>query len=356
MSPMLNAARDAGIQALNRRCHPWTITVDDWFTPAEELRSLFAGIINCDKQNIAIIPSASYGIAVAAKNISLKTGEKIVVLNQQYPSNIYSWLELAKETSAEIITVYTKPGEAWTEAVLENINTNTGLVAVPNCHWTNGTLLDLKRVSEKVKSVNAKLVIDASQSAGAYPLDIQQIKPDFLITVGYKWLLGPYGLGYLYAGDEYCDNGKPIEHSWLPKKHSENFTGLVDYTDEYKSGARRFDAGEYPSFHNIAMAFVALAQIKQWGVGNIQETLQVLTDEIERNATAAGLKVPARCNRVGHMMGVEFSAEQALRLSKKLSVNNVFVSFRGNNMRIAPHLFNTLDDIEKLFDIVNTIL
>jgi len=352
MSPLLKRANEAGIEALQKRSHPWEIITDDWFTPAETLRSLFARIIQADKDSVALIPSVSYGIAVAAKNIALRADQNIVLLDQQYPSNVYAWRELARETKSKIVTVTKRHDESWTDAILQHITVDTGLVAIPNCHWTDGSLIDLEVISKHTKAVNAKLVIDASQSLGAYPLNIQKIQPDFLVTVGYKWLMGPYGLGYLYAAPEYCRSGKPLEHSWLNKKDSENFTRLVDYQDEYKTGARRFDAGEFPNFNNIAMAIAALTQILDWGVENIQETITVLTSKIESNALQKGLSVPPASMRVNHLIGISFPFEQIPALSKRMADQKVYVSFRGEKIRVAPHLYNDEQDIERLFEAI----
>jgi len=352
MSPLLESVKQAGIEAINKRTCPWNITIDDWFNPAEELKKLFATIIQADSENIALIPSVSYGIAIAAKNISLNANQKIIVLDQQYPSNFYAWKELSKQTGAEIITVKRLPGQSWTEEIIKNIDKNTGLVTIPNCHWTDGSLIDLELVSQKVKSTGASLLIDASQSLGAYPLNIKKINPDFLVTVGYKWLLGPYGLGYMYADEKYCETGIPIEYSWLNKKGSEDFTGLVNYQDEFKKGARRFDAGEFPGFIHIPMAISALTQIVEWGVENIQDTLSQLTNRIEQKAQQYGFVTPKRNNRVGHMIGIFFPECDIAALKKELHQNQIYVSFRGSGMRVAPHLYNDLNDIERLFQVL----
>ncbi len=349
MSPLLKTVSKAGNNAIEKRSHPWLIQIKDWFEPAEELRNLFAKIINADKENIGLITSVSYGIAIAANNIYLNANQTILILDQQYPSNVYAWRELSKKSGAEIVTIKREPEQSWTDAIITQINAKTGLVAIPNCHWTDGSFIDLEKVSIEVKKVGAKLLIDASQSLGAYPLDVEKIKPDFLFTVGYKWLLGPYGLAFLYAGKEYCEKGNPIEFSWLNKKGSEDFTKLVDYNDEYKSGARRFDAGEFPSFIHIPMAIAALTQIIEWGVENIQTTLSELTNEIENKAKDLKLETPKRINRVGHMIGIKFSDNQVSIMSKRLAENKVLISFRGTSMRIAPHLYNDKKDIDKLF-------
>jgi len=348
MSPLLKSANDAGIAAINQRNAPWTYSTKQWFEPAEELRSLFAKIIKSNVENIALIPSASYGIAVAKKNIHLKSSQNIIVLNQEYPSNFYAWRELSKETGATINIIKKEEGKTWAESILPMINDKTGLVAIPNCHWTDGGFVDLVEISKKARQTGAKLVIDASQSAGAYPLDINKIKPDFLITVGYKWLLGPYGLGYLYADDKYFNKGKPIEFSWLNKKGSEDFAKLIEYTDEFKPGAKRFDAGGYPSFIHIPMAIAALKQILEWGVENIQETLSLITKDIICIAKEHGIDIPASNSCVGHMIGIKVNEAHAL--GKKLADNQIYISVRGTNLRIAPHLYNTIEDVKKLFN------
>jgi selenocysteine lyase/cysteine desulfurase len=105
------------------------------------------------------------------------------------------------------------------------------------------------------------------------------VQPDFLVAVGYKWLLGPYGLGYLYVAPKWQERGIPLEQSWLTRAGSEDFARLVDYRDKYRPGARRFDMGEFPQFALAPMAMAALRQILAWGVNNIQETISALTGD-----------------------------------------------------------------------------
>lgn len=348
MAPFLHAVEEAGIRAIVQRRHPWTISADQWFEPAEELRSLFARLIGAEKDHVALIPSASYGLAIAQRNMNLRPGQTIVILDQQYPSNVYAWQELAAVSGAVIGTVKREGGESWAEAILRTMDDRTGLVAIPNCHWTDGSFIDLELVSRKVREVGARLVIDASQSLGAYPLDVRKIQPDFVVAVGYKWLLGPYNLGYLYAAPAYHSEGSPIEWSWMVKEGSDDFTRLVDYTEDYKPGARRFDAGEFASFIHIPMAKAALEQILAWGVENIHETLSVLTRTIVQQAGEVGLEV-APGESVGHMIGVRMPQERIAGLQKKLAENKIYISFRGSNMRIAPHLYNDMGDVERLF-------
>ena len=351
LSPQLRTVTEAGITAVQRKVHPWEIRSEDWFSGAEQLRSLAAQLINADRDSLAIIPSVSYGISIAAANIPVHKNQQIVVMDQEYPSNYYSWKELAKSKEAEMITVV--KGEAtWTEAILNAINERTGVIAIANCHWTNGALVDLEQVGKKARSVGAALVIDASQSMGAYPIDIQTIQPDFLVSVGYKWLLGPYGLGYLYASPKWRKEGRPIEYSWLTKNGSENFAALVNYRDDFRPGARRFDMGEFPGFIHVPMAIAALSQVINWGIVNIQSSLEQLTQKIEQQAASMGLSFPAHGERAGHVIGLDLPEGIPDALKEELKRENIFVGFRGKSIRVSPYLYNDIADINKLMAIV----
>ncbi len=157
----------------------------------------------------ALVPAASYGIAVAAKNLPFSAGQTILTLDQEFPSNVYAWRELTIRKSGRVIHAKREHGENWTEAVLRSIDERTAIVALPQCHSMDGSTIDLERVGERARSAGAGLVIDASQSLGASLMDLERIKPDFVTAEGYKWLLGPYSLGYLYVAPRWRNRESP---------------------------------------------------------------------------------------------------------------------------------------------------
>src|ERR671916_3308443 len=140
MSPQLRPAREIGERAVSRKSRPWEITPDDFFEEAEEVRALFARLVGGDADGVAIIPSVSYGISVAAANVPVREGEKIVILEDQFPSNVYPWRELASRSGARLVTVPRPDDYDWTGALIEEIDADTAVVAAPNCHWTDGSL------------------------------------------------------------------------------------------------------------------------------------------------------------------------------------------------------------------------
>ena len=352
MSPQLRTVRAVGEDAVARKSRPWKISPRDFFESSETARSLFAQLVRGDAEGVAIVPSVSYGMAVATANVPIKAGQNVVVLEEQFPSNVYPWRELAKRTGAEVVTVPRPVGQDWTSAVLEHVNGQTAVVAVPNCHWTDGTVLDLIRTGERAREVGAALVVDATQSLGAYPLDVSEVRPDFLVSAAYKWMLGPYSLGFLYVSETYRE-GVPIEHNWISREGSENFARLVEYTDAYAPDARRYDVGERSNFVLLPMAIEALQQILAWGVENIAASLRVLTDRIEEEAEKLRIEAMPKSMRAGHMIGLGLGPEAPEDLAARLAEENVFVSVRGHNLRVSPHLYNTERDIGRLFDSLN---
>jgi selenocysteine lyase/cysteine desulfurase len=349
MSPQLRSVREVGEEAVTQQSRPWEITPDDFFGNSEKARALFAEIVGGDAEGVAIIPSVSYGMATATANVPLGEGQNVVVLEEQFPSNIYPWRELAKRVGAEVVTVPRPADHDWTSATLEQIDNDTAVVAVPNCHWTDGSMLDLVQTGERAREVGAALVVDATQSLGAHPLDVSEVRPDFLVSAAYKWLLGPYSLGFLYVGEDYRE-GTPIEHNWISRKGSEDFARLVEYTDSYGPGARRYDVGERSNFVLLPMAVEALRQILAWDVTNIAASLRKLTASIEAGAERLGMETVPAPMRAGHMIGLGLGSEAPSDLAVRLAEENVFLSVRGRNLRVSPHLYNTERDIERLFD------
>lgn len=352
MTPQLKSVTEAGLVAVRAKESPWKLTAPEWFSGAETLRGLAARLLDVEADGIALVPSVSYGIAVAARNLPVSPTQTIVLIDQDFPSNVYTWRELARVTGCRITTVKRSDNKTWTEALEDAIDEKTAIVAAPQCHWTDGSKVDLERIAERVRKVGAALVIDASQSLGACPLDLARVQPDFLVTVGYKWLLGPYGLGYMYVAPKWRECGMPLEQSWLTRAGSEDFARLVDYRDEYRPGARRFDMGEFPQFVLVPMAMAALGQILAWGVNHIQEAISALTGKIAESAQADGYAVLPPDERCGHMIGIRHPDGVPSELGGLLREARVFVSIRGDSIRIAPHLYNDGNDIERLFKIL----
>lgn len=354
MSPMPNAVSVAGMKGLLRKAEPYKISQADFFTDVEKVRHVFANLIgSSEPQRVAIIPSVSYGIATVARNLPCEAGDEIIVAHEQFPSNIYAWQVLAKERQLTIKTIAPPAtlhnrGALWNEAILKAITDKTALVALPHFHWADGTRFELAAIADKVHRYGGALVIDGTQSIGAYPFDLREIRADAVIAASYKWMMGPYGIGAAWFGPVF-DNGRPLEESWMGRLNSEDFNRLVDYQPAYQPGAVRYDVGEKSNFILIPMLLEALRLIQEWGTTQIQSHCRQLTAPLIGFLAEAGCYTEDQHWRSEHLLGVRFPQTVAMeRIREELGRRNVLVSYRGDAMRISPHLYNTPADIEAL--------
>ena len=339
MSPLMTEVVEAGRAAVARKARPWQIRPIDFFTGPDALRPLFARLIGADAEGVALIPAASYGLAVAAANLALGPGRRILLLEDQFPSNVYCWQARAAETGAEVATVRPGPDGDLTAALLAAIDERTAIVACPHCRWTDGALLDLAAVGAAARAAGAALVLDLTQSAGALPFDAAAVRPDFVVAACYKWLLGPYATGFLWVAPEHRD-GRPLEAAWMGRQGAEDFARLVDYQPAYRPGARRFDMGEVPNFALLPMVETALTRILDWGVPAIQSTLAARTAAIAARAAPLGFTSGDPARRAGHFLGLAFPGPVPAGLPDRLAAAQVHVSLRGTSLRVTPHLWN----------------
>ena len=353
-SPLLKVAKEAGRAAIQAKANPWTITARDFFTSADTARELFAQLVNSDSDDVALVPAVSYGIALAARNLPVEQDQTIVILQDQFPSNVYAWMRLAHEKKAVVKTVQRPSDNDWTAAVLKAIDSSTAIVAVQNCHWTDGTLVDLEKVGEKCRAMSAALVVDGIQSIGAMPFSIDRIQPDFVVAASHKWLLGAYSFGFCYVAPKWQD-GTPLEENWFNRAGSEDFARLVDYRESYQQGAKRYDQGEASSFILAPIAAAGISQILQWGVENISETLQSKTAAIAERAQQMGLSVAPAHVRAPHLIGLSKPGGFSKDLPLLLAQDNVYVSVRGESIRISPHLYTNDGDIDRLFAVLEKV-
>ena len=149
MAPLMHSVVEAGLGGVRRKARPWEIAPPDFFSDPAHARGLFARIVNARAEDVAIVPAASYGMAIAARNLPLRSGQTIVLLADQFPSNLYPWRAAAARAGAEIVTVDAPDGDL-NAAVLAAIDERTAVAALPHCRWTDGALLDLEAIGERV--------------------------------------------------------------------------------------------------------------------------------------------------------------------------------------------------------------
>ncbi len=355
MSPLMHnviAGIDLGARM---KATPWTLTIPDFYDAVDRARALFAGIVNADPAGIAMVPSASYGIESAVRNLPIGPGRTVVMLADQFPSHVYPWRRAVREQGGEIVAVSIPKGQPATAAVIAAIDERCAVAALPNVLWTNGALVDLVAVRARCDAVGAALVLDLTQSAGAMVTDFAAIRPDFAVVAGYKWMMCPYATGFLYVAPQHRD-GEPLEQGWITRKDSRDFAGLVAYTDEYEPGAIRFDMGERANFALMPGVVAALEQITAWGVPQIEATLGARNAALSVRLSDLGLTPTPDSARGPHFLGAALPEGAPKDLIARLAAQSVFVSERGGSLRITPHLWNDETDCDRLVEALRAAL
>lgn len=354
-SPLLRTVETIGHQEVSKKCRPYQYNVDDFFQPVDALKRNFAKLINSsDHERVAIIPSTSYGMATVVRNIKFTDTDNIVVVDATFPSLYYTFEAAYQEFGCEIKVVEAPDSmpraAAWNQAILDAIDDNTKVVALGNVHWTDGTVFDLMAIREKTRKHDALLVIDGTQSVGAMPFDVSEIQPDALICAGYKWLFGPYGLGLAWYGPKF-DHGSPIEQNWMARIESDDFKNLVSYQSDYRDKAFRYSMGESSQFILAPMLNRALEQIMEWGIENIHAYCDSITKDALNEMVELGCVLEDKAFRSPHLFGVRLSDSIDNEvLQQTLQDRKIHVSLRGSAIRVAPHVYNDANDMDKLVD------
>lgn len=356
-SPQLNESKNRLLFGVSSKSHPWERTPLSFFEDAETIRQLSSDLFGGDSEGYAIIPAASYGLSTAARAIepNLNLGDQILVIAEEFPSNVLPWKRVAKETGANITTVSTPVHGNWTKAIIDQLDKRIKVVTVSSCHWTNGAYIDLITIGKACRDFGCIFVVDATQTLGAMPFSIEQVKPDFLVAAGYKWLLCPYGFGLLYVSNQWRGS-RPLEETWLARENAYDFAALVNYSDHYMSGSRRFDVGEKCTSTILPGAIAALKQIKKWGIPEIANSLSIINKQIGLHLEQLGFQLPNDSLRCPHMFGALMPDHYKGNLVSELKSNNIYISQRGNSLRFAPHLHINDNDLNRLLNTLTELI
>ncbi|GAB3947864.1 aminotransferase class V-fold PLP-dependent enzyme [Spirosoma harenae] len=372
-APTSRLVEQTGHKLLIKQANPFGLKPDDFFSGAIQVRERFSELINnrhagsIDSERIAVIPAVSYGMAVVARNLhrkpGIRAGQKIVLIDDEFPSDVYAWDRTATELGLTITTVAMPDkfpkGDLWNNRLLDAIDANTAVVIVPPVHWMYGIRFDLEAIGQRAREVGAWLIIDGTQAIGALPFDLAAIQPDALICAGYKWLMGPYSLGLAYFGPAF-DDGIPLEESWMNRLDSNQFHRLMDYQPVYRPKAYRYNVGEHSHFLQMPMLEASLSQLLDWQPARIQEYTKNLMADAWPLLEKIGCYVEPENGNKGrshHLVGLWLPDHaDPMKIQQALQQKNVSVSARARVLRIAPHVYNNANDVDALVDVLTNVL
>ncbi len=357
-APLLKSAEQAALNALVKDRNPYNLKVEDFFNDVNNVKYEFGKLINSDKDNIALIPSSSYGFSSILNNIKHNEGKIAITIKDEFPGSYFCLKKWAQKNKNELKVISPsikshKIGKDWNDKILKSINEHTSIVLMSSIHWMNGTKFDLKEIGKKCKKYGAKFIVDGTQSVGAMKMDVDEFNIDALVCASYKWLFGPYSMGLAYFSDEF-QNGDPIEESWMNRTNASNFSSLTEYETKYQIKSNRFDVGEKSNFLLMPILLEGLKQINDWSVKNIYNYCENLTQPLKNKLSEKGFLFEDKKYFSPHLFSLNLPKNvNPILLKSNLEKNKVFISLRGDFLRVSLNVFNNENDVNKLINVIH---
>jgi selenocysteine lyase/cysteine desulfurase len=343
------------IRALERfnrmRGAPHLLPDPDLFAIFAESRRLIARLINATPDEIALATNTSYGLNLAALALPLERGDVVLVSDREFPANVYPWLHLRRRgVEVELVPVTAEgwPDEAY---LLERIaEPRVKVLAVSLVQFSNGYAVDLDALSRATRQSGTWLVVDAIQGIGQLPVDLQRTPVDILSCGGQKWLLSPWGTGFMYVRKPLIEQLTPPLAGWTAFEGTDDYTQLTAYRTEFRDTARRFETITLP-FQDFAGFNESLGLILDEGPDRIGAHARSCQEPILEWARRAGVPISSPVGRHGSaILGV--APPHAAAVHARLREANVFCSLREGSLRFSPHIFNTVDEMDRVVTIL----
>lgn len=328
-----------------------------FFDVPDRLRASLATLIGASPHEVALTTGASTGLQVIAQNLVWNRGDGIVMAAGDFPLQYATWKPMETRVGAELTMIRPRGRFLTADDVIEAMTPRTRVVSLSHVRFDDGSLLDAANVAAACRARGALFVLDVSQSCGAVPIDVNALGADAVVCAGYKWLLGPYGTGFFWVKDAMLDHLLPGPFAWTGQKGS-TFASLNFVAPEPSRDAKRWDAAEMATMFNLNLVALStsLELLLRIGPETVLRHNHALIEALfarlpEPCVPASPLEPDARGPFGSFTAGTP--AETAA-LFERLRASNVFVSLRQGRIRVAPHLFNSMEQIDFLANELRT--
>lgn len=341
------------LDAFNRRrATPFRLPDRDLFATLADSRRMIAALLSAAPEEIALTVNTSFGLGVVARALPLRAGDVVLVSDREFPANVYPWLRL-RESGIEVELVPTTPLGWPDEArLLERLeDPRVRAIAVSLVQFSNGYRVDLAAISAATRRTGAFLVVDAIQAMGQLPVDLSRTPVDVLACGGQKWLLSPWGSGFVYVRRGLIAALSPPVTGWMAFEGTDDFTRLTTYNDTLRADARRFELITLP-YQDFAGMNASLGLVLELGVGRIQTHLQRLHEPVLAWAERSGAGVVSPIGE--HGSGILCLAPREVGESfRRLKAARIICSLREGAIRLSPHGYNTVEEMERVVSVLD---
>lgn len=354
IGPLPERTRRA-LDAFNaRRADPATLTADDFFPVLARARTAAARLIGATPDEIALTTATSFGINVAAASLPLESGSTILVSDTEFPANVYPWLQQRRRGLAVELVPTTPEGWPDESRMLERIaRGDVGAVAVSHVQFATGYRADLDALSDACREHGAFLAVDAIQALGHVPLDVQRTPVDVVACGGQKWLLSPWGSGFVYVRRDLIPQLAPPVVGWMAFEGTDDLNSLTSYDDRLRADGRRFELNTLP-FQDFAGFATSVELLLELGIDRIHDRLAELVTPLWEAGRQGVFTLASPMDAAHRSAIVSLRVERPAALWRRLRDEGITCALREGLLRFSPHAYNTPDEIARVLEVVCT--
>jgi cysteine desulfurase/selenocysteine lyase len=356
-SPMPRVSIRAVQGALEAKKSPHHKPDSTFYEVPNRIRASIARLIGGKPEEIAVTSGASAGVATVAYGLTWKPGDEIITAKSEFPLQYTTWKPMEEREGVKLKIVAPRERFITADDLIEAMTPRTRLVSVSLVRFDDGSLLDAARVAAACHARGALLLLDASQCCGAMPMDVRALGADFVVSAGYKWLLGPFGTGFFWVKSEHLQMVRPGPFYWMAVAGSDNFAALNFDDPKPAPSAKRWDAPEWASYFNFNLVAmdVSVDFVERMGPERVlahnRKLIELLFERLPKDRFVLASPLDA-ASRGPYGCFAARSPEKTAEVYQHLRNENVVVSLREGNIRVSPHLFNTERDIDRLISVV----
>jgi cysteine desulfurase/selenocysteine lyase len=355
-SPMPKVAVRAVQAAIELKKFPHRMPDTAFFDVPNRLRASIAKLIGAQPEDIALTSGASTGMSAVAYGLNWRAGDEILTAIREFPLQYSTWKPMEEREGVKLNIVSPRDRYLTADDVIAALTPKTRLVSISLVRFDNGVLLDAARIAAACHAQGALLLLDASQGCGAVPIDVGAIGVDFLVSAGYKFLLGPFGTGFFWAKPEHVANMRPGPFYWMAAKGADHNFASMNFADPKPApSGRRWDVAETANYFNHAALDASVEFVLQAGPETVRvhnhNLIELLYSRLPKDRCVPTSPLdPAHRGPYGCFAAR--APEKTAALYERLRKENIIVSLREGSIRVSPYLYNTERDIDRLISVI----
>jgi selenocysteine lyase/cysteine desulfurase len=318
-----------------------------WLAVRESARQLVAGMLGAHPKQVAFVRNTSDALSTVANGLGWQAGDNLVTFRHEFPSNLYPWLRVRDALGVEVRVCEEHEGRVDIDELIQLIDGRTRIVAISQVQYASGFRADLERIGRAARAHDALLVVDVIQALGVIPTNVEAELVDVAAGACHKWLLTPEGVGFLYLSARARERIQPTLVGWTSVPNPDDYG---NYEQGWNEGTLAWETGTGPValVHGLEASLKLLNEV---GISAIQAYLEKLTDYLceQLQNTDYELVSSRRKGEKSQIVCIRNTAGLSpMDLYTQLRKRNIITAPRGDRLRISPHFYNTLEEIDEL--------